>query len=150
MTVKLPLLILKKLVRYFRFIFLRSVIIVALELIVKRRFMLIEISIEAWLGQGRLFHFWFLAVLLLLLEVCCIVNILIKHIGHEIQQFISEKTILIIILFRSVSFLADGFLIFKKYETAIRDVVLAPLRLITNGGYFFIGMWLHHKEISYS
>lgn len=124
----------KKFVRYFRLIFLWSVIIGTLESIVERKFMLIETFTGAWLGRGRLFHFWFITALLLLLAVCCIVNVLIKRTGHEIQQFVSGKTILIIVLLMSVSFFADGFIIFK-YETSIRDVVSAPLRLITNGGF---------------
>ena len=139
----------KKFVRYFRFVFLWSVVLGLLESIVKRRFMFIEIFIGAWLGQGRLFHFWFITALLLLLAVCCIVNVLIKRAGHEIQEFVNGKTIFIIILLMSFSFFADGFMMFK-YKTAIRDVILAPLRLITNGGYFFIGMWLHQKVISHS
>ena len=54
----------KKLVRYFRFVFLWSVAFGILELIVKRRFMLIEIFIGAWLGQGSFFIFG-------LLSRCC-------------------------------------------------------------------------------
>ena len=104
----------------------------------------VSLFVGAIIGGGRLFHLWILTALLLILTLCCIVNIILKRREKRIQEVIGNGLIFSIVLFMSCSFLVD--LLFIMPNSSVRELIPAPFRMITNGGYFLLGMYLHKSE----
>lgn len=134
----------KKTSGYLLFIVLWTVVLSAAALMVKRRVQLFKIFSGALLGKGRLFHLWFLTTLLLILSTCCIANWLLKRKSRKIQNLINRNLILGLVILMSCSFLVDFLLLMP--QTCVREIIPAPFRLITNGGYFLIGMYQRRLE----
>lgn len=132
----------KKTMQYLRFILMWSIVIGFAESVVERRFAVLDVLFGAMIGAGRLYHLWFITALLLIMAILCIVNYLLKRLNLTIQKLAGWKLVAVVVILMSISFFVDGRLIFTG-RMAIRDIIRAPFRLITNGGYFLIGMSLH-------
>ena len=112
------------------------------ESVLEHRFMLHEVLIGAVIGQGRLYQLWFISALLLVLTICCIANAALRPFRLTVQQLTGRRMNIVLLVLMTASFLVDSYLQ-ASGEAGIRDTVVAPLRLITNGGYFLFGMSLH-------
>lgn len=104
-----------------------------------------DVILGALVGTGRLYHLWFITALMLIMGICCIANDLLRHWDLTVQKLAGWKLVVIVVILMSISFFVDGYHIFTE-GTAVRDIIAAPFRLITNGGYFFVGMSLHRIE----
>ena len=131
----------KKFIRYFRFVLVWSVLIGALESVINCHFALLEVLIGAWRGKGHLYHLWFISTLLLILGINCLCCFVSKR-GEQKSVFLNTKWMIILIILMNVLFIFNTFC----FNTA--KVVIGPFRLLTNGGFYVLGMYLHSQKIS--
>ena len=93
-------------------------------------------------GRGLLFHFWFLFALVIIHAIVFLLNLICQKFRKKaIQEVLSGKTL----AFTIASIFAVhvvNVLIYNNYSLTIREIVIPPLRVITNLGYFFLGMHL--------
>lgn len=98
----------------------------------------------AILGEGKLYHLWFLTALVFIYFVVALIETVSQRIEVYPEESIGGyKLLLYCLIGLSLSFVLN--LILKKYlNVEIRDVIPAPIRIITNGSYFVIGKALRH------
>ena len=122
-------------VRYLLFDLLWSCLLTIPYLFVKR-FELLQLLKGAILGDGLLFHFWFLTgIVVLYFFVALAVSVFGKD---RVQRFLQSKIIVITV----IAFMMISFALSIILNVEIRDVIPAPFRIITNGGYFLLGLHL--------
>lgn len=118
--------------------------------ILEHKIAFIDLTIGIISGKGLLFHLWFLLGLCVIyylvatIRKCCYFNI--NNVCSS-KLFILYMSIILTIAF------AINLVVRIIYGVEIRDVIFPCFRIITNGGYFFIGVWLrkihntkNHKE----
>ena len=123
-----------KTLKYLKFILPWVLIIGTAEFLITGKFGYLSLLIGAVIGDGRLYHMWFITALLIIY--------LILHFINNLYIFIIFLTLLV-----NAEFIIC---VFSGFE--IRDAIPAPLRLLTNGLYFLIGKALHksnHKVSKY-
>ena len=131
----------KKFVRYFRFILLWSVIVGAAESVMERRLAFFDVFVGAWLGKGRLYHLWFITTILLILGLDCLFSRISRQ--HEVRRrLLSTKWMITLVILMNALFIINTFFFYTG------DVVIAPFRLLTNGGFYLLGMYLHSRNIT--
>ena len=131
---------LKVILRYFRFILIWAIILSFIQLIVNHEVVFLSVFWGALIGEGPLFHFWFLSALCIIYLVLSITQTILKK-----RIVIQTKTAIIAVCVMSVSFLTNVFLNWK-FGSDIRDYVYAPLRIVTNGGFFVLGMYFRNDS----
>lgn len=132
--------------RYLWFVLLWTFTIGIATFLVKGNVDIFTLFFGAILGTGRLFHLWFLSTLLLILFACCGINTIIERRNKKIQDYVNWQLVAVIVVLMSASCLVDFFVL--QPNTSIREIIPASLRLVTNGGFFVIGMFLRRTETS--
>lgn len=131
----------KKLFRYFRFILLWSFVIGIAESVIEQRFAFFDVFVGAWLGKGRLFHLWFITTILLILGLNCLFDRISKQYGDK-NRFLSKKWMIILVILMNSLFIINTFFFYTG------DIIIAPFRLLTNGGFYILGMYIRSKTIT--
>ena len=135
----------KTLLRYAKFMGIWTLIIGIAKLIVVRKVEFISLFIGAIIGKDLLFHLWFLAGLLVLYFLFAIINTRLKE--KRINELVTGRhCIQFIMILTTIVFLLN-ILIVKTCGKEIRDIIFPCLRIITNGGYFVIGMYIGRGKV---
>lgn len=133
----------KKASKYIKFIGVWILLIGGLLSLVQRKLVFIDILVDIIKGQGILFHLWFL------LGVCVIYYLMafIENINKTFLLNLCKSQFLI--LYISIIFTAIfviNLVIKMIYGFEIRDYIAPCFRIVTNGGYFLIGISLHNMK----
>lgn len=129
----------RKLKKYFRFVFTWSAIISIAVFVKERDFVFLNVFIGALHGKGRLFHLWFITTLVLILGLNCLLNCIKR------KSFF-QYDILFVVVLMNILFIINTYS-YLKFNIEIRNIVPAPFRLITNGGFYLLGMYVHSEKI---
>ena len=128
----------KNTVRFVGFALLWAALTSALHLLKERRFVFFSYLFGAFLGKERLVHFWFFFALLVIYAIAALLTALL---GDDRLKALAAKpqTAYLVILLMTLSFTAN--LLLKRYAgMEIKELIPAPFRVITNGGFFVLGM----------
>ena len=137
----------KMTVRYVKFIAFWALLLGTAKLLLQREFVYPRLFAGAIIGFDSLYHLWFLTGLLILYYILAVGSVFAVKRNTTINVLLKSKSAVIISLtLMSLSFLLNLFLKFQ-YGAEIRDFIHGPFRIITNGGYFLIGMNLGLREI---
>ncbi len=129
----------RKIVAIIKFILLWSISLSILKSISRGEFFLIKNIFGAFIGNGFLYHFWFLSALIIIYVGMFIINkyIVSKMMGGGIRNIISKKLVFAIIIMLSLVFMT------RYYFPFIRESIIRPFRIITNYSYFLLGMFCY-------
>lgn len=134
---------LKKIFRYLLFMVEWSLLLTLPYLIIKKEFMFFPLLKSTIIGDGQLYHLWFLTGLITIYLMLIIINLLLKPLGKDMKEVFSRKSCIIACFILSLLVFFLGNLLIKSYmNTEIRNVIPAAFRIIDNGIYFVIGMYL--------
>lgn len=118
--------------------------------ILEHKIAFIDLTIGIISGKGLLFHLWFLLGLCVIYYLVATIR---KCCNFNINNVCSSKLfILYMSIILTIAF-AINLVVRIIYGVEIRDVIFPCFRIITNGGYFFIGVWLrkiHNTKITKS
>lgn len=107
--------------------------------ILEHKIAFIDLTIGIISGKGLLFHLWFLLGLCVIYYLVATIR---KCCNFNINNVCSSKLfILYMSIILTIAF-AINLVVRIIYGVEIRDVIFPCFRIITNGGYFFIGVWL--------
>lgn len=137
-----------KALRYLRFILLWVVVIGSVSLILERyltlerHFTYGKLFLGALLGDGRLYQLWFLLGLIVLQGLCSVAYQALG--GERLWSAFRMEFAVAIVLAMCMSFSVDFVLLMP--DASIGQLFPSPFRLITNGGYFLLGMTLRRAQ----
>lgn len=129
--------------RYFRFIAIWALIVGCAKLVVSGKVEFLSLLAGGVTGNHILFHFWFLTGLCMIYLILAIVNSITKQRGKTVNELIRNNKYLpyVTVILMTAVFIVN--LVMRHFiDLEIRDVIYPPLRVITNGGYFLIGMMM--------
>lgn len=141
----------KMLLRYEAFILMWSVIVGMGKLILLKKNCFLELFIGANTAKNDLFHLWFLPAIVVIYFLAAIANTLSKaffkksitSIGQERDQArkntIVSLPFVIVYLLLTIVFVFE-LVLMRSYGKEIRELGLPCFRIITNGGYWMIGV----------
>lgn len=129
----------RKILAIVKFILLWSISLGTLKSFVRAKFSLLSDIFGAFVGNGLLYHFWFLSALIIVYIGLFIINkyVKVKTGGGNIHKIINKKLLIVIIIMLSLVFIT------RYYFPFIREHTIRPFRIITNYSYFLLGMFCY-------
>lgn len=132
-----------KIIKCIRFFLLWTISIgLAKSIILKSPVQIIYVVSGAILAKDSLYHLWFLITLMLIYTAVFLIQKYLTGRNKTIQDIISTKTMLIIVLLMNIIFLYSIVAGIAGLPE-IRNILPVPFRLITFGGYYYLGMYIH-------
>lgn len=124
--------------RFAIFILLWSLIVTVVQLLLGGDFAFFSLLYGAVVGKGRLLHLWFLSGLLAIYAVCALLTSLLGD--ARLKALLAKPAALsVTVLLMTLSFCAN-LLLKRRMGIEIKELIPAPLRLVTNGGFFVLGL----------
>ena len=137
----------KTAVRYILFCGLWVVFLTLAKFLVSHRLICFELIGCIFTGQiYALFHFWFLIGLFVIYCMMAFTNSALSNNATSINEIVfkSKYTFHIVLGIMSVSSVLY-FVIRYFWSIDLQNYIIPPLRIITNGGYFVLGMYFKHN-----
>lgn len=142
--------LIKVTLRFLRFILIWT-IIVSIPFLNRGFSVFLDTFSGALKGEGILYHFWFLSGLLVIYVIVFFLNFFIKFFADkEFNEIAERKSFLVaLIVLMTASFIISVVLKIRL-GIEINSIIIGPFRIITNLGYFSIGVYLRRNFNSIS
>ena len=128
--------------RYFRkyiiFVLVWSFFLSIPYVILENEFVFFALLKGGILGTGLLFHFWFFTAIIVIYIIIAILYKVFRE--DKIKQIIRKRHFILYVLGAFSVVFVFNFLLFKHKGVEVREIVPAPFRILTNCGYYMIGM----------
>ena len=136
----------KKIVKCISFFLIWTVTIGTAKMLITRKPMqLVKVVLGAAVAKDVLYHLWFLITLMLLYTILFIIQHSLDKRKKRIMDLVSTVPMVVILIVMNILFVLQ--LIYGKLGLSeIRDLIPAPFRLITFGGFFYLGMGVRRYE----
>lgn len=112
------------------------------SIVSKSPMQMIYVISGAILAQNSLYHLWFIITLMLVYTAVFIIQKYLKKRDKTIPDIVNTKIMLIIVLLMNIVFLYSIIAGIAGLPE-IRNIIPASFRLITFGGYYYLGMYIH-------
>lgn len=111
----------------------------------KKEFFFFPLLKGAIIGEGLLYHFWFLTGLVILYLFFIFLTLLFSFFRINFRELASSNFFICFFFLVSTIAFCVNILLKKYFGLEIRDVIPAPIRIIDNGFYFFMGIYIYDK-----
>lgn len=135
----------KTVLRYMHFYFRWTILVGIVETVVSGRITLTPI--RAALGKGTLFQLWFLPALCFIVVINFLINNIQIRQGKSFQSFATIRGAVMVCILMLIEYCVS-IAMARVGLPEIRDIVPPPLRIVTNYGYFYLGMVIKKQNIA--
>lgn len=133
----------KKIIKCIQFFLIWTASIGLIKSIISKSYMqIIYVISGAVLAQNSLYHLWFLITLMMIYTAVFLIQQYLKKHDKTIPDIVNTKIMLVIILLMNAVFLYSIIAGIAGLPE-IRNILPVSFRLITFGGYYYLGMYIH-------
>lgn len=133
--------------RYAKFIFIWSLLVSGVKYSILHKFELGQLIMLIFVGKGDLFHLWFLIGIVILYFAIACGEMIAKRFGRNINNIIASRESIYIISVLFIIVFCFSILMMHIASQEIRHIIFPCFRIITNGGYFILGMMIGKQMI---
>ena len=136
----------KKIVKCISFFLIWTITIGAAKaLITKEPIQLVNVVLGAAIAKDVLYHLWFLITLILIYTILFLLQLCLNKRKKLIKDLVGVAPMIITLVLMNILFVFQLFC-GKLGLPEIRDLIPATFRLITFGGFFYLGMCIRGDE----